>query len=511
MERKLNKLALIFIDLILINIAYLLAFYIKFEGVVDTELISYVPRYLSNAVYITIIKLGIFYYFNMHKTVWRYISMEEAYNIITAIILSNASVLSFLIIKQVDLPRTIYILTTLIDFSLIGGFRFILRNHHRNIGIDIKKKGKMKKVMIIGAGDIGIRIIREFKSNNHFGYEPFVIIDDNIKKWGEIIDEIPVVGGRQSILSAAENYHIDEIIIAIPSASKREIRDIIDICKESKCKLKILPTIYEPIDDYLSIENIREVEVHDLLGREEINIHEYGISSYITNKVVMITVGEDGVGLELCRQVGGFKPKKLIVLDISSDFPCGIKNGLKNIHPDLQMEILNSSIRDRSMIEDIFKFHKPEVIFHRCFHKEDFLMEASLKEVIKDNVFGTLNLVEVADLYNVNNFIMISTDKVVNPTNIIDASNRIPEMILQSMNRKSNTEYMVARPENVLNSSDDIISLPMEYRLLLKALDELSRLINEGNEEDIISYIKHIIPNYKEGNLIEKEAENKYA
>ena len=485
MERRLNKIALIFIDIILINIAYLLALYIKFEGLVDTQLISYVPRYLNNAFYITIIKLGIFYYFNMYRTAWRYISRVDLYDIVTAIILSNATVLSFLFIKQENLSRIIYMLALLIDFSLIGGFRFALRDYDRRLGVDSNKKDNMKKVMIIGAGSAGIRVLKECRTKDKFDYEPLVIIDDDIKKQGEIIDEIPVVGGRQSILSAAENYHIDEIIIAIPSASKIDIRNIIDICKGTKCKLKILPTIYKSMEEYLSIESLREVEISDLLSKKEMEIHKDKITSYVTNKVVMVTVGEDSLGLEISRHIGEYKPKKLIILDIV--------------------------LEDRNRIDEIINLEKPEVILHGVEHRHGSIMEIDPKGAIRDNVFASLNLAQLANSHGISKFVMISTDKATKPTNIIDASHRISEMMLQSMNRISNTEYIVERPCHILKDSDDILPFPMEYRFLLKTLDELSRLVDGGSEEDLISYVKHIVPNYKESDPIEIEAKNKYA
>lgn len=477
MKKGLSKISLLFIDIILINLAYLLAIYIRFGGVIGIQFLSDLPRYLNNAIFITIIKLGIFNYFKMYKTVWRYASMVEIYNIITAIILSNASVLSFLFIRQANLSRSIYILTTLIDLAIIGGLRFYLRDFDRNIDVNNKDNSKMKKSMIIGA-DAGVMLIREYKNDEQTDSCPVVIIDDDIKRQGVIIDEIPVVGGRQSILSVVDNYHIDEIIIALPSASRKEISEIIDICKETKCKLKILPVKDKLIDEDMTISNIRDVEIEDLLGREEVEIDLDEFSSYITNKVVMVSSGGDSIGSQLCRQIAAFNPKELIILDIWG--------------------------KDRDNIDDIFESGKPEVIFHAIGYRYITLIEEDPKEIIMNNVFATLNLVQAADIYNVKKFLMISTDKVANPTNIMEASKRICEMIIQSMNAHSNTEYVTIRFDNVIRKP-----IFIDYRLLLKSLGELKRLIMEGKEDGLINYIRHLVPNYEDSNEINKSSEDK--
>ncbi|MDR7869509.1 MAG: nucleoside-diphosphate sugar epimerase/dehydratase [Tissierellaceae bacterium] len=623
MERRLSKLsriALVFMDLMLINLAYLLALFIRFEGVIDTQFLSYLPRYLDNAIYITIIKIGIFYYFKMYKTMWRYASITELYSIVTAIMVSNAAVLSFLFIRQANLPRSIYILTTLIDMTLVGGLRFSFRAFDRNLSSNVKKKDTMKRIMIIGAGDAGVMVIREYRNHVQLNSKPVVIIDDDIKKQGQVINGVPVVGGRQSILSAVDSYHIDEIIIAIPSASRKETREIIDICKETKCKLKILPGIYELIDGNVSIKKIRDVEIGDLLGREEIKVDLDEISSYIANKVVMVTGGGGSIGSELCRQIAGFKPKELIILDIYENTAYDIQNELKRKHSDLKLKVLIGSIRDKSRIHDIFREEKPDVVFHAAAHKHVPLMEDSPKEAIKNNVFGTLNLVQAADIYNVKKFVMISTDKAVNPTNIMGASKRICEMIVQSMNVNSKTDFVAVRFGNVLGSNGSVIPLfkkqienggpvtvthqdiiryfmtipeavqlviqagamakggeifildmgepvkiidlakdlirlsgfepgvdiPIEitglrpgeklfeellldeegilntkhdkifigkptftdYRLLLKSLDELNRMIKEEKDDKVIQYVRHIVPTYKDNNEVNEKLLN---
>ena len=459
MEKRLNKLILIIGDIILINIGYILALYIRFDGVIDKQFLSYLPRFLDNAVYISILKILVFIYFKMYKTIWKYASIEELLNIVTAIIASNTVVLSFLFIRQANLPRSIYIIVSLIDMVLIGGLRFSFRAIGKNSLTRPFVTKDQKRIMIIGAGDAGVMVIKEYKNHTQLNSQPVAIIDDDIRKQGQVINGVPVVGGRQSILSAVEKLKIDEIVIAIPSASRKDISDIIEICKKSKCKLKILPGIYELIDGDVSIKKIRDVQIEDLLGRDEIKTNLDEISSYITNKVIMVTGGGGSIGSELCRQISQFKPKKLIILDIYENSAYDIQNELKRKYENLNLKVLIGSIRDKTRVDNILNIEKPEVIFHAAAHKHVPLMEESPKEAIKNNVFGTLNLAQAADRHGVKKFVMISTDKAVNPTNIMGASKRICEMIIQSINVTSNTEYVAVRFGNVLGSNGSVIPL----------------------------------------------------
>ncbi|NLN15607.1 MAG: polysaccharide biosynthesis protein, partial [Tissierellia bacterium] len=621
MKRKLNRIGLFLVDLVLINLAYILALLIRFEGVVDTRFINYLSRYLDYAVYITILKLAIFTYFKMYKTIWRHASVLELYSIVTAIVLSNAAVLGFLYIWQANLPRSVYILTTLIDMTFIGGLRFSFRAIGHNMA-NINKK-MMKRVMIVGAGDAGVMVVREYRNHLQLNSKPVVLIDDDVKKQGKVINGVPVVGGRQSILSAAENYHIDEIVIAIPSASKRDIREIIDICKETKCKVKIVPGMYELIDGQVTIKKIRDVEIGDLLGREEVKLDLESISTYLTNRVVLVTGGGGSIGSELCRQVARFNPEKLIIFDIYENSAYDIQNELLRKYEKLNLKVLIGSIRDRNRVDEIFKAEKPDVVFHAAAHKHVPLMEASPKEAIKNNVFGTLNLVQAADKYKVKRFVMISTDKAVNPTNIMGASKRICEMIIQSIDINSETEFVAVRFGNVLGSNGSVIPLfkkqienggpvtvthkdviryfmtipeaaqlviqagamakggevfvldmgkpvrimdlakdlirlsgfepgvdiPIEiiglrpgeklyeellldeegiettshnkifigkpiytdYKLLLKSLEELKRIVREEGEEELVQFVKHMVPTYKDNTEVNKRVEAELA
>ncbi|NLY46417.1 MAG: polysaccharide biosynthesis protein [Tissierella sp.] len=459
MEKRLSKFGLMIGDIILINIGYILALYLRFDGVIGDQFLSYLTRFNNNAIYITILKISIFYYFKLYKTIWKYASINELVNIVTSIIVSNTVVLSFLFIRQANLPRSVYIIVSLIDMVLIGGLRFSFRTIGRNGLPHVFKKGTQKKILIIGAGDAGVMVIKEYNNHAQLNSLPVALIDDDIRKQGQIINGVPVVGGRESIVSTVERLAIDEIVIALPSASRKDISNIIEICTATKSKLKILPGIYELIDGDVSIKKIRDVEIEDLLGRDEIKTDIDKICSYVSNKVVMVTGGGGSIGSELCRQIASFNPKKLIILDIYENSAYDIQNELKSKFKDLNLKVLIGSIRDKNRIDNIFETQKPQVVFHAAAHKHVPLMEDSPKEAIKNNVFGTLNLAQAADKYNVERFVMISTDKAVNPTNIMGASKRICEMIIQSINVNSNTEYVAVRFGNVLGSNGSVIPL----------------------------------------------------
>lgn len=405
-------------------------------------------------------------------------------NILVAIIISNIAVLSFLFVRQSNLPRSIYAITALIDMVFIGGIRFSLRTFSMMGEVIHIKNDNQKRILIIGGGDAGAMVIREYKNHCQLNSKPVGIIDDNEMKHGQVINGVPVVGSRADIITMVNKLDIDEIIIAIPSEAKAQISSLIKICKETKAKLKILPGIYELIDGDVNISKIRDVEIGDLLGREEITVDLKEISSYIKDKVVLVTGGGGSIGSELCRQIAMYKPNKLVILDIYENSIYDIQNELLRNIKNLNLKTYIGSIRDKERVSEIISKEKPKLIFHAAAHKHVPLMEASPKEAIKNNVFGTLNLAQVADKYGVDRFVMISTDKAVNPTNIMGASKRICEMIIQSINSISNTEFVAVRFGNVLGSNGSVIPL-------------FKKQIEEGGpvtvtHEDIIRYFMTI-------------------
>lgn len=459
MDNKPTKIKLMLEDILLINLSYILALYIRFDTTIDPKFLLYFGMYVKTAIFITIIKLVVFNLFNMYNTLWKYASIKELKNIVSAVFISNAIVISVLFISGNNFPRWIYVIVPLLEMFLIGGIRFSYRTFSKNNLFKRFRSKDKKRIMIIGAGDAGAMVIREFRNHEKLNSEPIAIIDDDDSKKGSVINGIKVVGGRDDIISVAGKYRIDEIIIAMPSASKKEIKEILDTCKETKCKLKMLPGIYELIDEKVSIKEIRDVDISDVLGREEIKVDMEEISSYITGKTVMITGAGGSIGSELCRQIVDFKPKRLVLLDIYENTVYDVQMELNRNYPELNLKVYIGSIRDKARLEEIFVIESPQVIFHAAAHKHVPLMEDSPKEAIKNNVFGTLNLAQLSDRYGLERFVMISTDKAVNPTNIMGASKRLCEMIIQSINVHSKTEFVAVRFGNVLGSNGSVIPL----------------------------------------------------
>ncbi len=457
MQRKIRTMYLAIADIVLINISIYLAFYLRFDGNIEEQ---YIHMYLANAFIITAIKVASFYYFKLYKSLWKYASIEELMQIVVAAIVSNTAVLSYLFLKQIHFPRSIYIINGMIDLVFIGGLRFSYRALRRVKNHDIMRNNNEKKVMIIGAGDAGSMIIKELKNHVELNSRPVAIIDDDEKKEGKRINGVPVLGQRLDIASVANKKNVDEIIIAIPSASKKDIREIVEESKRTKCKLKILPGMYELIDEKVSINEVREVEIEDLLGRDENKLNIDEISYYIRDKKVLVTGGGGSIGSELCRQIARFSPRQLVILDIYENNAYDLQNELiRKYHNELNLKVIIASIRDKERIEEIFNTIRPDVVFHAAAHKHVPLMEANPQEAIKNNVFGTLNLANAANKYKVKRFVQISTDKAVNPTNVMGATKRICEMIVQSIDKISTTEFVAVRFGNVLGSNGSVIPL----------------------------------------------------
>jgi len=323
----------------------------------------------------------------------------------------------------------------------------------------LRRPEGVRNVMVIGAGEAGSLVIQEFKKHPDLKMRPVVLIDDDINKHGMRIHGVRVYGGRHIIPEMVQKKNIKEIIIAMPSVDRFQIREIVSICSETKCKLRIVPGVYELLDGKVSIKRLRDVKIEDLLGREPVKVNLEEISGYLKDKVVLVTGGGGSIGSELCRQIARFKPKELLIFDISENNIYNLEFDLKNLFPDLKYTALIGSIRDRARLEYIFDKYRPNVVFHAAAHKHVPLMELNATEAIKNNVFGTLNVAELADKYNAERFTLISTDKAVNPTNIMGASKRIAEIIIQMMSMKSSTVFSAVRFGNVLGSEGSVVPL----------------------------------------------------
>ncbi|MBU5676537.1 polysaccharide biosynthesis protein [Alkaliphilus sp. MSJ-5] len=460
MKKKMLGALLFSIDALLINLAYIAAFYIRFDAdFTGVNATKYLPVYFEHFITFTLIKLAIFYIFGMYKNLWRYASIEEVFQIVGTAFVANTGIITYMVLTQQMLPRSIYLLAFILDTILIGGVRLSVRATRNIRDNNLFRKKEYKRVLIIGAGQAGALVIKELKNHDNLNSKPIGVVDDDESKLGARINGVPVLGNRHNIGKIVESKNIDEIIIAIPSASKKEIRQVVEECSKTKCKLKILPGIYELIDGQVSIKKIREVEIEDLLGREPVKVDLEEISGYIGDKVVLVTGGGGSIGSELCRQIAGFKPRRLLILDIYENNAYDIQNELLRKYPNLQLDVLIASVRDRARLDEIFKIYMPQVVFHAAAHKHVPLMENNPQEAIKNNVFGTKNVAECAHEYGTEKFVLISTDKAVNPTNIMGATKRVAEMIIQSMNVQSKTEFVAVRFGNVLGSNGSVIPL----------------------------------------------------
>lgn len=444
------------LDIILINLAYVLALYLRFDGPIPPV---YMKAYINNAVALTLVKILVFYFFKLYKSIWKFASIDEMIEIVLASVVANAIAIAYMTIAQVKLPRSIYLMVPILDMAFIGGIRFSYRALGRVKNGVPKNVEDYKRVLIVGAGSAGAMVIKELRNHNTLKSMPVAIVDDDPKKKGQNINGIPILGDRGDIAKICKKEKIDEIIIAIPSANKKEIRDIVNESRITKCKTKIVPGMYELIDGQVSIQKIREVEIEDLLGRDEIKLDMDEICNYLKGRKVLVTGGGGSIGSELCRQIARFEPEELIILDIYENNAYDIQNELLRNYDDLNLKVLIASVRDRNRIEEIMKNDRPDVVFHAAAHKHVPLMEENPAEAIKNNVFGTLNVAEIAHKYNVKKFVLISTDKAVNPTNVMGATKRICEMIVQSINKESDTEFVAVRFGNVLGSNGSVIPL----------------------------------------------------
>lgn len=446
-------------DTFLLNACVYLSLIMRFDvGIVSIEP-QYISNYVENMLPYTIMSLLIFWLFRLYHSLWQYASIAEVYRIAEACII--VEVVHFLSNKIAGnmLPRSCYFNAAIYLIIAICASRFMYRmirtvlNKYRNIKTS-------NNVMIIGAGEATNVIMREIQNSSYLANSNIAcIIDDDRRKVGKYIRGVKVIGTRDKIKEAAKLYDIDEIIFAIPSASNEVKRDILNICKETDCTLKILPGVYQMVDGEINVNSIRNVDVLDLLGRDPIEVDIESIMGYVKDKVIMVTGGGGSIGSELCRQLVSHKPKQLIIFDIYENNAYDIQQELKINYPDANVVTLIGSIRNVSRLESVFAQYKPDIVYHAAAHKHVPLMEVSPDEAVKNNVVGTWNVAKMADKYGVKKFVMISTDKAVNPTNVMGATKRICEMIVQTYNEISKTDFVAVRFGNVLGSNGSVIPL----------------------------------------------------
>ena len=416
--------------------------------------------YLANAIRFTplyvVIGIGIFALFKLYNSLWEYASFDEGLRIVAAC--AVVDVLSFLLMKlfKLKMPMSYHVLNGILLAMMILAIRFSYRLIRRN-WLHASRGGR--RTLLVGAGRSGLITLTDIQASKNSDNKIMAIVDDDPAKWGQRMLGVKIVGGRDKIAETVKKYSIEEIIIAIPSATNIQRREIIEVCRDTECKLRILPSLLQLSNGEVSISQIRNVQIEDLLGRDSVKVDLSDIMDYVKGSTILVTGGGGSIGSELCRQIAANEPKTLIIFDIYENNAYDIQMELKRRYPSLDLVALIGSVRDRDRLDMVFETYHPDYIFHAAAHKHVPLMETSPNEAIKNNVFGTLNVARAADKYKAKRMLLISTDKAVNPTNVMGASKRICEMIVQTMNNHSETEYVAVRFGNVLGSNGSVIPL----------------------------------------------------
>lgn len=453
------KIFLVLLDVLFINVSSFLALWIRFNMYAADIPVEYFTSVRELVIPNTIVTLIVFACFKLYTSLWRYASIKELVNIVGACLISMLlNVLAYYLTYRpiyrsyfVLYGASLFLLTCVSRFS----YRLVRLIYRSNM-----HGAHMRNTMIIGAGEACNVVMKELELSTKLDSKLCCIIDDNPRKHGTYIHGVKIVGGRDTILENARKYGITEIIIAIPSASKAEQRKILEICqKVPNCDLKILPGVYQLVNGDVTVSKLRHVEIEDLLGRDPVQITTEKIGRYVSDKVVLVTGGGGSIGSELCRQIAANGVRQLIIFDIYENNAYDIQQELRAKYPNLDLVVLIGSVRNGRKINSVFAEYRPDIVYHAAAHKHVPLMEDSPNEAIKNNVFGTYKVALAADRFGTQKFVLISTDKAVNPTNIMGASKRMCEMIIQMFNNHSRTEYVAVRFGNVLGSNGSVIPL----------------------------------------------------
>lgn len=449
---------LLLVDACLIALCMIGALWIRFDfdyKKIEPLFLHSIEKYMWINIVCTVI---INYIFKLYASLWRFASVEELKNVVCAVLISSFLQLCGMSIFKYKTPRSYIFIYTL----LLAVFMIAPRFSYRFLRISYRKKTAEKErkpiiTMVVGAGAAGYVLVREMKNSKHLSRKIPCIIDDDPQKQGTYLQGIPIVGKKEDIEKMAKKYNIEEIIIAIPTISQEERKKLLDICQRTACKIKMLPGIYQMVNDEIDMSMLQEVKIEDLLGRDSIDLRMDEIQEYIEGKVILVTGGGGSIGSEICRQVALHNPKQLIIVDNYENNAYAIQLELKKKYPDLNLVTLIATVRERGRVEEIFKQYHPDIVYHAAAHKHVPLMEDSPNEAVKNNVLGTYNVAAAADKYHARKMVLISTDKAVRPTNVMGASKRICELIVEMFSQKSQTEYAAVRFGNVLGSNGSVI------------------------------------------------------
>ncbi|MGF0105322.1 polysaccharide biosynthesis protein [Ligilactobacillus ruminis] len=484
---KLISLYLVIYDIFAVNVSYLAALFFRFDMHISSIPPEYMHAFIKFAPIYTIFSLFVFHILRLYNSLWQFASFDELNRIIISSIFTTLFQVAFMTILMMRMPISYYVFGAFLQFAMIVGIRFSYRYINLERNRRYNNQAAIHNVMIIGAGAAGKTILREMRNSQGMSGKACCVIDDNPNKWDRTMEGVPVVGGRDSIMNAVKTYNIDRIMFAIPSASTEDKRDILNICKETKCELKSLPGIYQLANGEVSLSKMKDVNVEDLLGRDPIKVDMCEVFKQLTDKTILVTGGGGSIGSELCRQIAAHNPKQLIIFDIYENNAYAIQQELVRKYGNkLNLVTLIGSVRDSRRLDMIFDKYRPDIVYHAAAHKHVPLMETSPNEAIKNNVVGTYKVAYMALKYDVERFVLISTDKAVNPTNIMGASKRLCEMVIQSMERisenndfdslpllhdhrkdglkdvhpkTSRTKFVAVRFGNVLGSNGSVIPL----------------------------------------------------
>ena len=461
MRKLLLPLLLLALDIISISLAAILSLYLRFEFTPEVEYVNIMVTGLPIFIIIGCISN---YIYRLYNRIWRYAGASELLSVVASCFTTVALAYAYVSYQGTNIFSSLYIIAGVLLLVFIGGSRLALRvvtyiNSLPKFSHKFDENEDLRNVLIIGAGDAGAVIARELQRYHTEGRKVVGFIDDDPAKQKQEMFGVKVLGDRFSIKENVIVNNVDEIIIALPSVQGEEVRKIVDICKQTDCKLQILPGIYEIINGRASVSKLRDVQIEDLLGRETVHLDNTAVKDYIADKVVLVTGGGGSIGSEICRQVAKMGPKKLLMMGKGENSIYEIHQEMLNTHPELHVVPIIADVRDRQRMEDIMSYFHPQVIFHAAAHKHVPLMEYQPIEAVKNNCWGTKVVAETADKFNVETFVMISTDKAVNPTSVMGCTKRVAEMFVQSMNAVSKTRFVAVRFGNVLGSRGSVIPL----------------------------------------------------
>ena len=449
-----------FLDALFVVISYGAALILRFDFSFSSIPEAYRSGYLWSMPFWIASTIVVFYAFRLYHSIWRLASISELQMSIAAYIVLLPVYGLGIMFMQLRMPKAYYFMGFIISFCMTTALRFSYRMFQTYFG---NREGtgeeEQNRIMVIGGGAAGQTLIRELINSRRLHTKVCCVIDDNPNKIGRVLEGIPIVGNRDDILTMVDRYKINHIIYAIPATTGKNQKEILNICKETKCRLQTVPGVYQLVNGEVSVSKLRDVDIADLLGRAQVRVNNDEIFRAIRGRKVLVTGGGGSIGSELCRQIAKAKPKQLIIFDIYENNAYEIQQELRRTYPQLDLEVLIGSVRNSNRINQVMHTYKPDIVYHAAAHKHVPLMEDSPNEAIKNNVLGTYKTAMAAAKTGVKKFVLISTDKAVNPTNIMGASKRLCEMVVQMMNRKTDTDFVAVRFGNVLGSNGSVIPL----------------------------------------------------